>query len=246
MFENKINLLEYSVVIPQKNELGNLSQLLDEVHDSMASLSASWELIIIDDGSSDRSYEYLRKAQKSHKQLRVLKMDQNYGQSAALAAGFKAARGEFVITLDADLQNDPKDIARLASLKNSADIVVGWRRDRQDTWSKKIISKVANFVRSRLCDDGVHDTGCSLKLMRRKALLELFWFKGAHRFLPALFKLEGYQVAEIEVNHRERHAGKSHYHLFNRSLAPIVDMFAFVWLKRRKLKYRVECEHNNG
>lgn len=232
--------LEYSVIVPVKDEEGNLERLLDEIHSSMASLGETWEIVCIDDGSKDGSYLKLKELQKIHPQLRIVKMAFNVGQSAALKAGFELARGQWILTLDADLQNDPRDIVKLCAFKSKADLVCGWRKDRQDTFQKRFISKLANRIRSQLCVDGVHDTGCSLKLMRKEAVQKIFWFRGAHRFIPALFLLEGYRLTEVAVNHRARYTGTSHYHLFNRGLAPIVDMLAFIWLRRRKINYRVE------
>lgn len=238
--------IEYSVITPIKNEQENLPRLLDEIRSVMADMGASWELICVDDGSTDGSYELLRQMQKNHPQLAVVKLDRNYGQSAALAAGWSQARGAWVITLDADLQNDPQDIRKLVALKSEFDLINGWRVNRQDSLQKRWISKIANRIRSRLCADNVRDTGCSLKLMKREGLGQIFWFRGAHRFLPALFKLYGYRVGEIPVHHRPRHKGQSNYHLFNRGLAPIMDMLAFIWLRRRHLNYKIESVHAPG
>lgn len=246
MTAHHASLVEYSVITPLKNERENLPALIDEIRAVMASLGATWELICVDDGSTDGSYELLQDMQSIHPQLSIVKLDRNYGQSAALAAGWSQAKGTWVITLDADLQNDPGDIRKMAPLRTQYDLVNGWRVNRKDTVQKRWISKIANFVRSKMCEDGVHDTGCSLKIMRREALNKIFWFRGAHRFLPALFRLYGYQVGEIPVHHRPRHKGTSHYHIFNRGLAPIVDMLAFIWLRRRHVSYKIEKVHDAG
>ena len=238
-----IHSIEYSVITPIKNESENLPRLLDEIRAVMTDIGAPWELICVDDGSTDDSYSLLLEKQKTHPQLAVIKLDHNYGQSAALAAGLSLARGRWVVTLDADLQNDPQDIRKLLALRSEFDLVNGWRIHRQDSLQKKWISKIANRVRSKLCDDNVKDTGCSLKLMKAEGLRHIFWFRGAHRFLPALFRLYGYKVGEIPVHHRPRHKGKSNYHLFNRGLAPIMDMLAFIWLRRRHLSYKIETVH---
>lgn len=231
---------EYCVVVPIKNELGNLEKLVQEIHHCLSALHEPWQMLCIDDGSTDGSYEKLRELQGIYPELGLVKLQGNFGQSAAMKAGADLAKSRWVITIDADLQNDPHDIAKLCCLKNEADLICGWRKSRQDTWQKRWISKLSNWVRSRLCKDGIHDTGCSLKLMRVEGLRRIFWFRGCHRFLPALFKLYGFRVAEVPVHHRARFSGTSHYHLWNRGLAPIVDLLAFVWLRRRLLNYRVE------
>lgn len=225
----------YSVVIPMKNEVDNVRALVDELESVMASLNKSWELIIINDGSTDGTKNLLIELQKSKPFLNVIHFKKNRGQSSGFAAGFQAAQGEFVITMDGDRQNDPHDIPKLLSLTPNADLVCGIRRKRKDSWLKRIISKIANFVRSRICQDGVSDTGCSLKIMRRSCLSQIKMYEGMHRFLPALFKIEGFQLTELEVNHRERSCGKSHYNLLNRSLNTVIDMFAVVWMRRRHL-----------
>lgn len=243
MTSRMASIFEYSVITPVKNERENLPRLIDEIRAVMSTLGASWELICVDDGSTDGSYELLLEMSRIHPQLAIVKFDRNYGQSAALQAGWLEAKGKWVITLDADLQNDPDDIRHMAPLKADYDLINGWRIDRKDTFQKRWISKVANWIRSKMCEDGVKDTGCSLKIMRREGLTKIFWFKGAHRFLPALFGLYGYKVGEIPVRHRPRHKGQSHYSIFNRSIAPIVDMFAFIWLRRRHIRYKVESVH---
>ena len=176
-------------------------------------------------------------------QLRILVFAFNAGQSSAFDAGFKAARGEYIITLDGDGQNDPKDIPLLiAESHNSFDMVLGRRAKRNDPFSKRIISKLSNFVRSRVCKDDVSDTGCSLKLYRTKCIQNIKMYTGMHRFLPALFVIEGYSIKEVNVNHRERTKGKSKYHFFNRSIKPLVDMFAVMWMRKRALKYKIKVE----
>lgn len=233
--------MKYSVVLPIKNEESNLPQLLKELRETFSTITDPWEILAIDDGSDDSSLSVLKDWQAQLPELRILCMDRNYGQSSAFDAGFKAALGEFVITLDADLQNDPRDIPTLIEeQKQGSDLVCGWRKKRQDSPFKKFLSKVANLVRGRLCDDGVHDTCCSLKLMRRDCLKGIKLFHGAHRFLPALFKMEGYRVSEVPVNHRPRTQGVSKYHFFNRSLGPTCDLFGMLWLYRRRLKYQMK------
>ena len=150
-----------------------------------------------------------------------------------------AARLPAAVSLDGDGQNDPADIPKLVAMQENADLVCGWRVNRKDPLAKKIISKLSNLIRSRLCADGIHDTGCSLKLYRKSCLQKIKLYNGMHRFLPALFKLEDFRILEVPVNHRERTKGTSNYNIFNRSLGPILDMFAVRWMRRRKLHYTV-------
>lgn len=232
--------IRYSVVIPIKNEEENLIPLVEELQPIMAQLGSPWELIFINDGSTDDSGQILADLQKTNSHVRVITFSKNYGQSSAFDAGFKAAAGEYVITLDGDRQNDPADIPKLVELLPSCDLVCGWRVNRNDPSSKKIISKISNFVRSRTCKDGIHDTGCSLKIYRTQCFKKIKMYHGMHRFLPALFLIEGFKVKEVPVNHRERSKGTSKYHFFNRSLSPFLDMFAVLWMRKRQLKYRIQ------
>ncbi len=234
--------MKYSLVIPLKNEEENVRDLIEEIKPVMKGLNQPWELIAVDDGSTDNTLNELEKLKVSCPELKVLVFDKNYGQSAAFDAGFKAAKGEFVITLDGDRQNDPNDIPKLVSLSQEADLVSGRRVNRQDPISKKWISKVANFVRSRFCEDGIQDTGCSLKLYRRSCLKKIKLFKGMHRFLPALFLIEGFRIKEVPVNHRERVKGATKYNFFNRSFNTVADMFAVRWMKNRHLNYTIKKE----
>lgn len=234
--------LEYSVVIPLKNEEDNVVELIAELEPIMESLNRPWELICIDDGSTDKTLNKLEELKPLKPYLRILSFDRNYGQTSAFDAGFKSARGKFIITLDGDRQNDPLDIPKLVALSDDYDLVAGWRADRKDPISKKITSKVANFIRSRFCNDGIHDTGCSLKLYRRSCLGKIKLFNGMHRFLPALFKIEGFKIVEVPVNHRERMMGQTKYNFFNRSFNTVADMFAVRWMCSRRLNYKVERE----
>lgn len=234
--------MKYSVIIPIKNEQDNIAALIGEIEPVMDTLRHPWELICIDDGSTDESLAVLRELCKQKPYMRVLSFTRNFGQSAAFAAGFKAARGEILITLDGDLQNDPADIPKLTHTINNCDLVVGWRVNRKDTLQKKAISWLSNWVRSRLCKDQVHDTGCSLKAYRKEALQKIKMYQGMHRFLPALFQNEGLSVREIAVNHRERAKGHTKYHFLNRSLSPIIDMFVVRWMRKRTLTPQVREE----
>src|SRR5881275_1247604 len=172
--------------------------------------------------------------------IRLLRFEKNAGQSAAIFAGLQAVRSEVAVLIDGDLQNDPADIPRLlAEISRGADLVCGYRARRKDTLLKRITSRVANFVRSRFTRDGVRDTGCTLKAMRRDCIGALVPFKGMHRFIPALVKGAGHRLVEIPVNHRPRRFGQSKYNLGNRALRATVDMFGVRWLLSRRLKYQV-------
>lgn len=230
----------FSVVIPIKNEAENIILLFDELKTVMEALSKPWELIFINDGSTDNSAEILEKLAAANSWIHILTFTKNFGQSSAFDAGFKAATGKYIITMDGDRQNDPSDIPKLVAAIQGYDLVCGWRINRNDPLFKKMISKLSNYVRSRTCKDGIHDTGCSLKVYRSECLSKIKMYHGMHRFLPALFLIEGFKVKEIPVNHRERAVGKSNYHFFNRSLSPLLDMFAVLWMRKRQLRYQIK------
>lgn len=234
--------IRYSVVIPIKNEEENIVDLVSELEPVMETLGQPWELICIDDGSTDRSLLILQDLCKQKPFMRVLTFTRNFGQSAAFAAGFEAAKGELIITLDGDRQNDPNDIPKLTAAALESDLVVGWRVNRHDPLQKRLISKVSNWIRSRLCRDGMHDTGCSLKVYRKEAIRKIKMYQGMHRFLPALFLIEGFRVKEVPVNHRDRSKGHTKYHFFNRSIGPIVDMFVVRWMRQRAIKSEIREE----
>lgn len=232
----------YTVVIPLKNEEENILDLVNELEPVMQGLQKPWELLCVDDGSTDRTREILADLRTSKPYLRIVAFDGNFGQSSAFDAGFKLAKGEFIITLDGDRQNDPADIPNLLDLAQTHDLVCGSRVHRQDPWIKKITSYIANKVRSRVCQDGVRDTGCSLKVYRAAALKKIKMYHGMHRFLPALFQIEGFRVTEVPVSHRERVKGKTKYNFFNRSFNTVADMFAVRWMRKRQLRYKIDQE----
>ncbi|MEZ5314928.1 MAG: glycosyltransferase family 2 protein [Chlamydiales bacterium] len=234
--------MHYSIVIPVQDEEENIRDLIYEIECIMKKIGDPWELIFIDDGSKDLSLLILKDLCKTKPYLRVLAFAQNFGQSAAFLAGFKAANGDLVITLDGDGQNDPSDIPKLIAAMTDCELVVGWRVNRRDSWKKRGISYLSNWVRSRVCKDGIHDTGCSLKVYRKTALQQIKMYKGMHRFLPALFKIEGFRVKEIPVNHRPRTKGITKYHFFNRAIDPLLDMLAVRWMRHRALNYKLSEE----
>lgn len=232
----------YSVIIPLKNESENIIDLIEELEPVMQSLDKPWELICIDDGSTDNTQQVLSGLCQKKNYLRVIAFKKNYGQSSAFDAGFKAAQGQYVITLDGDGQNDPADIPKLVTLIQDCDLACGIRLKRKDTFTKRITSKVANIVRNWLCDDGVKDSGCSLKVYRKSCLDQIKMYNGMHRFLPALFNIEGFRLKEIPVNHRERVRGKSNYNFFNRSFNTLSDLWAVHWMGKRHLHYQIDHE----
>lgn len=231
--------LKYSVVIPLKDEQDNIVDLVSELEPVMNGLNHPWELICIDDGSKDNTLALLTDLSKKKPNIRVIKFNKNYGQSSAFDAGFKSAQGEFVITLDGDRQNDPADIPKMLKEIKDYDLVCGCRVNRQDPWTKKAISIIANRIRGRICGDKVQDTGCSLKIYRTECLRHIKMYLGMHRFLPALFVIEGFRVKQVPVNHRPRIKGKTKYNFFNRSFNTIADMLAVNWMKKRQLKYKI-------
>jgi dolichol-phosphate mannosyltransferase len=223
-----------SVVIPLYNEEENIAALQTELARALAGLDH--EIILVDDGSSDGTIARIERAPG----VRVLAFEKNAGQSAAMHAGINAARGEIIVLLDGDLQNDPADIPRLlAEIARGADLVCGYRAQRKDSLVKKISSRVANFVRSRFAGDGVRDTGCTLKAMRRECRAALVPFRGMHRFIPALIKGAGYKLVEIPVNHRPRIHGESKYKFGSRVLKATADMFGVRWLLSRQIQYKI-------
>lgn len=226
-----------SVVVPLFNEEENVPILQAELTAALGPLD--YEIIFVDDGSRDKTVERVAPDPR----VRVLQFERNAGQSAAMYAGLHAARGAVAVLIDGDLQNDPADIPRLlAEVERGADLACGYRAQRKDTAVKRITSRVANFVRSRFTKDGVRDTGCTLKAMKRECIGALVPFKGMHRFIPALIKGAGYRLVEIPVNHRPRKFGESKYGLGNRALRATTDMFGVRWLLSRRLDYKVRGE----
>jgi glycosyltransferase involved in cell wall biosynthesis len=226
-----------SVVIPLFNEEDNIADLQAELAATLTGIDH--EIVFVDDGSKDGTLQRIKRGPGT----RVLAFTKNTGQSAAMYVGIHAARGEVIILMDGDLQNDPKDIPRLlAEIEKGADLVCGYRAKRRDNLAKKISSRVANSVRSRFTKDGVRDTGCTLKAMRRECRLALVPFRGMHRFIPALVKGMGYRLVEIPVNHRARVHGESKYKFGSRVFKATADMFAVRWLLTRQLKYEVKEE----
>jgi dolichol-phosphate mannosyltransferase len=230
--------MDLSVVIPVRNEAGNIAPLIAEIRAALDG-RVDYELIYVDDGSGDDTPARLAEAARAFARLRVIRHRRSCGQSTAIHSGIRAARAEWIATLDGDGQNDPADIPRLlAVLLDPArparlELIAGWRRRRRDTWLKRLSSRIANGVRGRLLGDRTPDTGCGLKLIRREAFLALPYFDHMHRFLPALIQRHGGATVSVEVNHRPRQRGRSNYGLHNRLWVGIVDLLGVLWLQRR-------------
>ena len=226
-----------TVVVPLFNEEENVPLLQSELTAALNGID--YEIIFVDDGSGDQTAQRIARDAR----VRVLRFERNAGQSAAIYAGLQHARGAVAVLIDGDLQNDPADIPKLlAEIARGADLVCGYRARRKDTVVKRITSRVANFVRSRFTRDGVRDTGCTLKAMRRECIGALLPFKGMHRFIPALVKGAGFRLVEVAVNHRPRKFGQSKYGLGNRAFRATMDMFGVRWLLSRRLNYEVRRE----
>ena len=227
---------EISVVVPVYNEEENVATLQKEIETALH--GRNFEIVFVDDGSRDETAKRIL----ARPNTRVLRFEKNAGQSAATYAGLSNARGEIVILMDGDLQNDPADIPKLLEALPGADLVCGYRANRRDTAVKRLTSRIANFVRSRFTRDGVRDTGCGMKAMRRECVSALVPFKGMHRFVPALVKGAGYRLVEVPVNHRPRQFGESKYGLGNRAWRATIDMFGVRWLLSRHVSYRIRPE----
>ena len=236
--------MKISIIIPIFNEEENIPPLLNEIVTVMSLIPFPWEIIAIDDGSTDRSYQILREAKAQYPQLKIVKFKRNSGQTAALWAGIRHAQGHLIVTMDGDRQNDPNDIPRMLELSEKFDLVAGWRQNRKDTDWRKIQSRFANWLRRAVIQDGIIDTGCSLKVFKKPTLEILPHFSGMHRFIPAILQQNGYTWSQIPVNHRPRLTGKSKYGLRNRVLNALIDLFAVRWMSHRHLKWDEEIFHD--
>ncbi len=224
---------ELSVVVPVRNEQDNVAPLIAEI--DVALKGFTHEIVYVNDGSNDQTHERLKQLQAQYPQLRVLSHAHSCGQSTAVRTGVKAAKYDWVATLDGDGQNDPADIPKLLAALEEGILLVGGNRrlSRRDTWIKRISSVVANTVRSKMLRDDTPDTGCGLKLFNKAAFLDLPYFDHMHRFLPALIKRSGGQIRSVHVSHRNREFGKSNYGTLDRLMVGIVDLFGVAWLQRR-------------
>lgn len=233
---------ELSIVVPLFNEEDNIVPLVDELRTTLEGLGQSYEILLVDDASTDRSPEILKRLATEDSRVRIVHHRRNQGQSAALVSGFDRVRGRIVITIDADLQNDPADIPRLLAELETCDVACGVRVNRQDDRIRRLSSKIANSVRNWLTHESITDVGCSLRACRSEFLIDLPIFDGMHRFLPTLLRLNGARVKEIPVNHRPRAAGESKYGVGNRLWRGIADLMGVRWIQRRFIDRSLAAE----
>ena len=234
-------MIDLSIVIPVYDEEANLPLLWEELRGVLEGLGLAFEVVFVDDGSRDRSAEIVRGFREADPRVRLVRLKANAGETAATDAGFKAVRGAWVVVMDADLQNDPRDIPRLLSYLDRWDAATGWRvnRGEGDDWLRRLSASIANRVRNRLSDETVQDSGCTFRAFRRECLRDLVLYRGFHRFIPTLLKMRGYRVLEVPVNHRPRRFGRSKYGVWNRTFVAFVDLLVVRWMKSRRLRYEV-------
>jgi glycosyltransferase involved in cell wall biosynthesis len=227
--------VQISVVIPFKDEAESIPLLSDELSTVIDNNRFCWECIWIDDGSTDNSSEKVKYLMRSRPDYQLIQFDKNYGQSAALGCGFKKSRGKIIVTLDADLQNDPADIPGLLDLllDSNIDMVNGIRKNRRDSMIRLISSRIANKYRNKLTGSSVTDVGCSIRVFYRRCVENVPIFKGMHRFLPTLVEMQGFRITEAPVNHRPRIKGTTKYGINNRLWVGIIDTLAVAWMQHR-------------
>jgi glycosyltransferase involved in cell wall biosynthesis len=229
--------VELSVVIPAYNEEESVGPLYEELHEVLSALGKTYEIVFVDDGSTDATFERLRALHEQDPTVKIVKFRSNFGQSAAMKAGFDHAGGEVVITMDADLQNDPRDIPRLLEKMEAddLDVVCGWRYNRHDPFSKKVFSKFANSLRKVLTHETIHDSGCTLRAYRRECVKGLELYGELHRYIPAMLLWKGYHIGELETNHRERSFGRSKYN-WARLVKGFLDLFVITFWQRYSVR----------
>lgn len=236
--------MKYSIsfVVPVYNEEKNIELLYKELKEIADKISDDYEIIFIDDASTDKSQILIKKIATYDKKVKYIFFEENSGQSAALYAGFQKASKDITITLDGDLQNDPKDIPRMLEYYGEYDMINGWRKQRNDSIFKKVGSKIGNFFRNIMTNETIKDTGCGLKVMKTDILKRIKMYKGLHRFLPTLMRLEGARVIEIPVNHRKRIYGHSHYSNLKRAFSGFYDLISVRWMIKRFIKLKIKEE----
>jgi dolichol-phosphate mannosyltransferase len=230
---------EISIVVPAYNEEDSLIPLTSAIAETIAALSLTYELLFVDDGSEDHTAQVLGELAAKHPEVRIIRFRHNAGQSAALDVGFKQARGGVVVTLDADLQNDPRDIPRLLEMLKDYDVVCGIRQGRQDTCLRRLSSRFANGFRRLVLRDDIADIGCSLRVYRAHCLASIKLYNGMHRFLPVLLQIEGFRIGQMPVRHHPRQHGQSKYNVRNRAWRALMDLLAVRWMQRRQLRYTI-------
>jgi dolichol-phosphate mannosyltransferase len=233
---------ELSVVVPCHNEAENLRPLLSAIHVAIDPLGLDFEVVITDDCSTDDSWRILQELAATDPRVRAQRFKSNCGESAASWAGMQIARGRYIATLDADLQNDPKDLPAMMEALRGYDCVCGTRvetRGAGDSWLRIVSSRIANWVRNKLSGENITDAGCTYRVFKRECISKIKFFNGAHRFLPTLIKLEGFTVTEVPVSNNPRRSGKSHYGVWNRLFKSFRDLLAVRWMKSRKLRYEI-------
>lgn len=233
--------VDVSIVVPVYNEAESLPILLPEIGEAMVPTGLRYEVVCVDDGSQDRSAEIIREFREADPHVRLVRLKANAGETAATDAGLRTARGRWVVTMDADLQNDPRDIPALLSHLDRWDAATGWRVNRGagDSWVRRASSRIANRVRNALSDETIRDSGCTFRACRRECLRELVLYQGFHRFVPTLLRMRGFRVVEVPVNHRPRRFGQSKYGIGNRAWSAFKDLLAVRWMKDRLLRYEV-------
>jgi len=227
---------EISIIVPVFNERDNIMPLAREVATAMQPLRRAYELVFVDDASTDESWKQIAEARRLDPRVRGLRHVRNAGQSAALWTGIQATVSPIIATLDGDLQNDPTDLPRLIAELERADFVSGTRLNRQDTWLRKVSSKIARWARRSALGVDFADTGCAIRAFKRTALVGVFPFNGLHRFLPVIVHGGGAKTLEVPVNHRPRVAGVSKYGVWNRLGRGIHDLFAIAWYQKRRVR----------
>ncbi|MBI4587031.1 MAG: glycosyltransferase family 2 protein [Planctomycetes bacterium] len=234
--------VKLSLLTPCYNEEENVQPLVEECFAALQKFGVPFEMIAIDDGSTDGTLRRLLALRRERPELRIIHLKERRGQSAALLAGFRAACGEFIGTIDADLQNDPADLMVLFGPveRGECDLASGWRKKRGDSWLRKISTRIANGIRKRFLQDGMNDSAAPMKVYRREVPQRFPTFNGMHRFYPALAVLQGFRVLEIPVNHRPRGRGQSKYGVWNRVFRATLDMFGVAWLRKRAIRYEAE------
>ncbi len=229
-----------TIIVPVYNEVDNLDRIQKTFQEYFSKSPVKSKVLFVDDGSSDGSFDKIAGICNSDTNFEYLKFDKNYGLSTAIKAGIDNSNTELTGYIDADLQTTPEDFDKLLNDIDNYDAVIGYRGDRKDTLNKRIQSKIANAIRRALINDGIIDTGCPLKVLKTDVAKQIPFFKGMHRFIPALIQLQGGKVKQVNVRHFKRLEGKSKFNIFNRSLKPLQDAFAYRWMKSRYINYAIE------